>query len=729
MSIIDFSTAEIDFEYYDSNEMHPTLVCGSIMFNGDANTAEEFWLLKDYEEHSRMASRILELKESDVMIAHAATAESRCYLALGVDPCNFRWIDTFLERRQLTNKCERYSYGVYYDKNGNRRESAPPSFHAWKNQGVDNRKLNCGYAVSVGRHLDICVDTEHKDEMRRIILSRDDELINANREHIQAYCTSDVVHLRPLAEQMFQDLHKVTDRVLTTKNIVNAALRRGRFAADTAKMESIGMPLDLDKLKCLQDNYDLAKDELIEDLVVNHYPFFVREKDTKFKNHLLGTWKFKTTQIVQFIEDRGLDKGWPKTEPNSRSPFGSYKTDKDTLSLYGHIPEIAALAEVNKQIGQLKWFRPLSKKEIMDDGQFMDAVGSDGMLRPFFGPLGTQTGRNAPPAKKFILAMSSWLRCLIRPPKGEVVVACDWASQESAVAAILGGDQAMADSYESGDPYLHFAKLAGAVPMGADPKICKDPALVWKQVQDFPQRFEVYHMSKTDEDELNDMYPEIMAEYTAYRSHKKQRGLFKSCTLGQQYGMSANGLYVFINNTGTEISLKETERLVKQHKKIYRTFWKWADSIGSKYKGDKCLTLWDGWTLLGDNDNGLSVKNFPVQGTAATIMRLAVQKATDAGVNIMCPLHDALYARCKVGQEDEVVAKLHSAMDSAVVDVLGDSLRIRIDTDIHGHDDVWIEEKGEANYERLKKFLEPQEDSMVARSKITEQFFNALRGR
>ena len=40
----------------------------------------------------------------------------------------------------------------------------------------------------------------------------------------------------------------------------------------------------------------------------------------------------------------------------------------------------------------------------------------------------------------------------------------DFSQQEFAIAAALSGDEKMQAAYRSGDPYLSFARQAGAVP-------------------------------------------------------------------------------------------------------------------------------------------------------------------------------------------------------------------------------------------------------------------------
>jgi hypothetical protein len=97
---------------------------------------------------------------------------------------------------------------------------------------------------------------------------------------------------------------------------------------------------------------------------------------------------------------------------------------------------------------------------------------------------------------------SAWLRSLIRPEPGMAVAYLDWSQQELAIAAALSGDKKMQNAYESGDFYLTFAKMAGAVP------------------------------------------PDATKE-----SHAAVREQFKTVALGVLYGLSAEGLARKLNVT------------------------------------------------------------------------------------------------------------------------------------------------------------------------------------
>ena len=90
------------------------------------------------------------------------------------------------------------------------------------------------------------------------------------------------------------------------------------------------------------------------------------------------------------------------------------------------------------------------------------AVGADGRNRTILSAFRARTGRNQPSNTKFIFGPSAWLRGLIQPPTGSGVAYIDWAQQEFGIAAALSGDPLMMEAYRSGDPYLAFAKQAGA---------------------------------------------------------------------------------------------------------------------------------------------------------------------------------------------------------------------------------------------------------------------------
>lgn len=113
-------------------------------------------------------------------------------------------------------------------------------------------------------------------------------------------------------------------------------------------------------------------------------------------------------------------------------------------------PELSSLRELRVTLGQMR----LSAL----------AVGGDGRNRSVLWAFQARTGRNQPSNTKFIYGPAVWLRGTIRPVAGYGIAYVDWAQQDFDIAAALSDDLKMQDAYASGDPYLAFAKQAGAAP-------------------------------------------------------------------------------------------------------------------------------------------------------------------------------------------------------------------------------------------------------------------------
>ena len=147
-----------------------------------------------------------------------------------------------------------------------------------------------------------------------------------------------------------------------------------------------------------------------------------------------------------------------------------------------------------------------------------------------------RTGRNQPSNTKYIFGPSVWLRGLIKPPPGYGLAYIDWQQQEFGIAAALSGDPLMMIAYRSGDPYLAFAKQAGAVPQDA-----------------------------------------------TKATHKAEREQFKACVLAVQYGMGADALAGRIGQA--PIAARELLRL---HRETYRVFWRWSDAAVAQAMSTGC---------------------------------------------------------------------------------------------------------------------------------------------
>lgn len=155
---------------------------------------------------------------------------------------------------------------------------------------------------------------------------------------------------------------------------------------------------------------------------------------------------FSAQRWAQWLARKGIP--WPRLESGALD-----LSDETFRQMARQYPEVAPIRELRHSLSQLR----------LNDL----AVGSDGRNRCLLSAFRAKTGRNQPSNSRFIFGPSCWLRGLIRPKPGRAVAYVDWEQQEFGIAAALSGDRAMMEVYASGDPYLTFAKQAGAVPADA----------------------------------------------------------------------------------------------------------------------------------------------------------------------------------------------------------------------------------------------------------------------
>jgi len=688
----------IDFEFNESAEPFLNLVCCSYTLydpdnaiNGESFTATDIWLLNsDTQKNNLKLLLDIHAKRNTIFISYGVAAESRSFEALDLDPHHFTWVCLYAEWRQLTYNNYSCQYGTYFTATGFERHSIPPSFQKEKNRGRDNKAVGFGLVDCVAQLFEVWVDSVHKNAMRDLILENQPNYSPNDQLEIMKYCRSDLLYLPSIWLEQLNRLNGATR--LPTVDLLRIQYRRGAYMVSTGKMESVGTPINIEKVRNLRKNFEMAQNEILIDLVENYYPFYIKEK--KSKKDWSGTWTEKYAALENFLESKGMLDKWPRTVDKKTGRTsnklhtmesgyqyrGTLSKEEKILERFDGVPELYAYRQAKKNLGQLAWFKKPSEKKLRESGDFFDNVGSDNRLRTFMGPFGSQTSRNQPSSKKFIFAMAHWLRCLIEPPPGYVIISADYSGQEFGIAGVKSRDQNMIKAYDSGDQYLYFAKMAKAVPKDANPKWCKDPSLA----------------------------PET--EQKAYKDHKWQRGLFKNTTLGLQFGMGYVNLAIKLTADIKEyISERVAQNLINLHTKSYKTYWRWLDTIIKEYRRNKCLILWDGWALLGNNDNDLSVKNFPVQGTGGVILREMVRLCHEKKMDILATLHDAGYFLVREDLEDHDVVAITQLMKQAFVNVLGDSLDVRIDVEIHRNGKDWVEEKGEKYFKLLSKYLEYME--------------------
>jgi DNA polymerase I len=440
-----------------------------------------------------------------------------------------------------------------------------------------------------------------KDEMRALVM-RGGPWSDDEREAILDYCQEDVEALACLLSAMLPRID------------LPHALLRGRYMAAASGMEHAGVPIDVETLESLREHWSDIQDELIRAIDVHG---------------IYDGRTFKLERWAALLARHNIS--WPLLES------GQLDLDDGTFRQMAkaHPLVVSPYRELRSSLSKLR----------LNDL----AVGKDGRNRTVLWAFQSRTGRNQPSNSKFIFGPSVWLRGLVKPPPDYGIAYVDWSQQEFGIAAALSGDTNMQVAYRSGDPYLAFAKQAGAVPADA-----------------------------------------------TKATHKNERELFKQCVLGVQYGMGAETLALRIGQP-----LIVARNLLRAHHETYPPFWQWSDAVVDHAMMFGLLQTVFGWHVhVGENPNPRSLRNFPMQANGAEMLRLACCLATERGIGVCAPVHDAILICAPLDRLDEDVARMREAMAEASRIVLGG---FELGTDVHvvRYPDRYMDARGVVMWERV----------------------------
>ena len=434
-------------------------------------------------------------------------------------------------------------------------------------------------------------------------------------EEILDYCETDVVALTRLLPAMWPKID------------LPRALLRGRYMAAASAMEHFGVPIDPAMLDQLREGWTGIQDDLITAIDVDYGVYEGRT--------------FKQDLFASFLHRNGIP--WPYLESGKLDlEDGTFRQQAKAY------PLIAPLRELRSALSELR----------LNDL----AVGRDGRNRAMLSAFRARTGRNQPSNSRFIFGPSVWLRGLIKPPLGHAVAYIDWSQQEFGIAAALSGDLAMQAAYESGDPYLAFAKQAGAIPADAT-KV----------------------------------------------SHRSQRELFKQCVLATQYGMQAEALALRIGQPPVV-----ARDLLRAHRETYRIFWNWSDSAVDTAMLTGSLHTVFGWHIhIGDQCNPRSLRNFPMQANGAEMLRLACCLATERDIEVCAPVHDAILICAPFERLDADIAAARAAMAEASRLVLS-GFGLATDVKVVRWPDRYMDPRGALMWNRVVQLINRRSERKIA---------------
>jgi DNA polymerase-1 len=454
---------------------------------------------------------------------------------------------------------------------------------------------------------------QEKNELRALILAGGPWSAH-ERAAILDYCATDTVALERLLPAMLPRID------------LPRALLRGRYMAAAAAMEFNGVPIDVATLSLLRERWTSIQGDLIS-AIDDHGIYDGRT--------------FKSERWAHFLAAQNIP--WPQLESGQLDL--SDETFRQAARTY---PLVSPYRELRSALSDLR----------LNDL----AVGKDGRNRTILSAFRSRTGRNQPSNSKYIFGPSVWLRGLVKPPPGYGIAYIDYQQQEFGIAAALSGDPAMCAAYHTGDPYLAFAKQAGAVPQDATRK-----------------------------------------------THEATRELFKTCALGVQYGMEAESLALRIGQP--PIVARD---LLRAHRETYRTFWRWSDAAVDFAMLTGSLHTVFGWHLrIGEDSNPRSLRNYPMQGNGSEMLRLACCLATERGIEVCAPVHDAVLISAPLDQLEDDVTRMRAVMAEASKIVLG-GFELGTDATIVRYPDRYMDKRGTVMWDRVLALITRHDAKVLA---------------
>src|ERR1019366_8609130 len=192
-------------------------------------------------------------------------------------------------------------------------------------------------------------------------------------------------------------------------------------------------------------------------------------------------------------------------------------------------------------------------------------------------------------------------------------------------------------------------------------------------------------------------------------THKAVRDQFKSTVLAVQYGMGAEALAQRIGQP--PIRARELLRL---HRETYRVFWRWSDAAVDHAMLTGSLHTVFGWRAqVPAVANDRSLRNFPMQANGAEMLRLACCLATERGIEVCAPVHDAVLICAPLERLDADVTRTQDAMREASCIVLA-GFELGTDAQKVRYPDRYMDERGATMWGRVMKLIHEKQQRTAA---------------
>jgi len=337
--------------------------------------------------------------------------------------------------------------------------------------------------------------------------------------------------------------------------------------------------------------------------------------DGDYLGELVEAWDLLQLHYIQRDDEFGLYDGtslvearlWNLVEAKGwdwpRTQTGRYELKRKTIGKQAtRYPELKSLARLRDQVAELRI------------NKLANTVGPDNFSRCPLLPFWTVTGRNQPSAKDkmFLLGFPTWLHGVLKPPRGMALVELDFVAEEIAIVAGLSGDERMIADYQRGDPHWQFAVRAGLAAPGAN-------------------------------------------------VDNRIRDLCKPVCHGMNYGMTPFGIAA-----KTKRSMEWAREIHARHRQAYPVFHQWLGDVIAQARFDEIIETPLGWRQVVTADTRTrSLMNFPAQAAGGDVLRLAAVVATECGITVAAPVHDAFWILVPLEELDATIARMTEIMTEA----------------------------------------------------------------
>jgi len=148
--------------------------------------------------------------------------------------------------------------------------------------------------------------------------------------------------------------------------------------------------------------------------------------------------------------------------------------------------------------------------------------------------------------------------------------------------------------------------------------------------------------------------------------------------------------------------------LLRLHHETYPVFWRWSDAAVDHAMLTGSLHTVFGWRVrMSAVSNERSLRNFPMQANGAEMLRLACCLATERGIEVCAPVHDAALICAPLNRLEGDIARMREAMAEASRVVLG-GFELGTDAYVVRYPDRYMDERGAAMWDRVMSLIDHQ---------------------